>query len=221
MSLVFDCSDHSRLLEASREARAAIGRGELIVLPTDTVYGVGAEAFDADAIQRLLDAKGRTRQSPPPVLIAGRAMMSALASEVTEPVGQLADAFWPGPLTLVVMAQASLSWDLGETGGTVALRIPNHPLTLEILRETGPMAVSSANAHGQPPATSVAQAQHMLGESVAVYLDDGDAAGGGVASTILDVTALSDAQGTVRVLRKGAVGVDQVTQVLPQATIIE
>lgn len=219
MPEVYDCTDGAQLLSAARAARQALGRGELIVVPTDTVYGVAADAFTPAAVQRLLDAKGRGRQSPPPVLIANTATLAALAAEVTEPVTKLAEAFWPGPLTIVMEANPSLSWDLGDTGGTVALRIPDHPLTLELLRETGPLAVSSANRSGEPPARTAADAQDMLGQSVSVYLDAGATAGDGAASTIIDVRSLTPDGGTIRVLRAGAVTHEALVELLPQVTI--
>lgn len=219
MAEVFDSSDSAQLLAAARAARQALGRGELVVLPTDTVYGVAADAFTPEAVDRLLEAKGRGRQSPPPVLIADTATLSALAAEVFEPVRALAEAFWPGALTIVLSANPGLSWDLGETGGTVALRIPSHPLTLELLRETGPLAVSSANSTGEPPAKSIAQAQAMLGDSVAVYLDAGESEGDGTASTIIDATALTDEGGVLRVLRDGGISREAIAEVLPMVTI--
>lgn len=220
MSEVFDCSEGGQLLAAAaRASRQAIGRGELVVLPTDTVYGVAADAFAPAAVQRLLDAKGRGRQSPPPVLIPNTATLAALAAEVPPAVTALAEAFWPGPLTIVLPANPSLSWDLGDTGGTVALRIPDHPLALELLRETGPLAVSSANLTGEPAARTLAQAQRMLGDSVAVYLDAGESAGDGTASTIVDGTALAGDGGTLRILRAGGVTREALSEALPRVTI--
>lgn len=219
MSQVFDCTENANLLGAARAARQAIGSGELVVLPTDTVYGVAADAFSPEAVQRLLDAKGRGRQSPPPVLIPGVDTLAALAAEVVEPVTALAEAFWPGRLTIVLTAQPSLSWDLGETKGTVALRIPDHELTLELLRETGPLAVSSANTTGDPAARNIEQAQSMLGESISVYLDAGEVAGDGTASTIVDGTRLTAEGGTLRILRAGGVTREALADVLPQVTI--
>lgn len=219
MSQVFDCSDNANLIGAARAARQAIGRGELVVTPTDTVYGVAADAFSPEAVQRLLDAKGRGRQSPPPVLIPSTDTLVALASEVVPPVSALADAFWPGPLTIVLTAQASLSWDLGDTHGTVALRIPNHDLTLELLRETGPLAVSSANTTGDPAARNLEQAQAMLGDSIAVYLDAGELPGDGTASTIVDGTRLTAEGGSLRILREGGISREAILEVLPQVTI--
>jgi tRNA threonylcarbamoyl adenosine modification protein (Sua5/YciO/YrdC/YwlC family) len=201
-----------------RTARRAVGRGELVVMPTDTVYGVAADAFTPEAVQRLLDAKGRGRQSPPPVLIPNTNTLAALAAEVTTPLSRLAEAFWPGALTIITRANPSLSWDLGDTGGTVALRIPNHPLALELLEETGPLAVSSANKTGEPAARTAAAAQEMLGDSIAVYLEAGEAEGDGVASTIIDATGLSEDGGELRVLREGGVSREAIAELLPQVT---
>ena len=208
MATFHDCSVDSELLAGMRMARGAIGRGELVVLPTDTVYGVAADAFDPTAVQRLLDAKGRGRQSPPPVLIKGQETLAALTDRVPEVVRPLLDEFWPGPLTVIFRAQASLSWDLGETRGTVALRVPSHRIALELLEETGPLAVSSANLTGRPAAESAGDARRMLGDSVSVYLDDGPAgtsyehmAGANTGSTIVDATAGAD--GVLRIVRHG------------------
>lgn len=214
MSPIFDCRDEAQLLSGMRNARQAIGRGELVVIPTDTVYGVAADAFSANAVQRLLDAKGRTRQMPPPVLVAGVATLRALVAEVPEPVDRLVERFWPGGLTIVLPAQPSLSWDLGETRGTVAVRMPAHRIALELLEETGPLAVSSANLTGRAAAISAEDAEQMLGESVAVYLADGLSTNG-VASTIIDATSLvGDGEPLVRVLRDGAVSRAELREVL-------
>ncbi|MEZ3159913.1 L-threonylcarbamoyladenylate synthase [Microbacterium sp. BWT-B31] len=214
MSPLYDCRDEAQLLAGMRHARQAIGRGELIVMPTDTVYGVAADAFSASAVQRLLDAKGRGRQSPPPVLVPGVRTLRALAAEVPEPVERLVEAFWPGGLTIVLPAQPSLSWDLGETRGTVAVRMPAHRIALELLEETGPLAVSSANRTGVPAAIVAKEAQRMLGDSVEAYLDDGPSQKG-ISSTIVDATRLVGSDDPViRVLREGTVSRDSLRDVL-------
>ena len=168
-------------LEAREEALAAasmaVQRGELVVLPTDTVYGIGADAFDAEAVQSLLDAKGRGREMPPPVLISSATTLDALATGVTDYARRLVDRFWPGPLTLVCNQQPSLQWDLGDTRGTVAVRMPDHRLALDLLERTGPMAVSSANLTGHPAAVDADMAEEMLADHVAVIIDDGPVAG--------------------------------------------
>lgn len=222
MARIYDCSVDTDLLTGTRLARAAIGRGELIVIPTDTVYGVAANAFDATAVQRLLDAKGRTRQSPPPVLIADVSALDALAENVPSAVRELARAFWPGGLTIVLHAQPSLVWDLGETRGTVALRMPDNPVTIELLAETGPLAVSSANRTGRPSAATAQEAFAQLGESVEVYLDAGPAgaryrerpSGVSESSTIIDATALSFEGGTLRILRQGVVSAERIREIV-------
>jgi tRNA threonylcarbamoyl adenosine modification protein (Sua5/YciO/YrdC/YwlC family) len=217
MSTVFDCRDESQILAGMRHARQAIARGELIVMPTDTVYGIAADAFSPAAVQRLLDAKGRGRDMPPPVLVAGQDMLAALVEEIPAAVQQLVDAFWPGGLTIVLPAQPSLTWDLGETKGTVAVRMPDRRVALELLAETGPLAVSSANLTGRDAAIIASDARDMLGESVAVYLEEGFSETG-VPSTIVDATSLvATPEGEtpmVRILREGAVSREQLAEVL-------
>lgn len=182
---IFDCrTDPAAAIAA---AQAAVRAGQCIVLPTDTVYGIGANALDATAVQNLLDAKERGRDMPPPVLIAEPALLASLAAEVSPAAQALADAFWPGALTLIVRAQHSLRMDLGDRGSTIAVRVPNHDFTRALLRRTGPLAVSSANVSGKPAAMSVAGAQSQLGGRVAVYIDGGLCATE-VPSTIVDVT---------------------------------
>jgi tRNA threonylcarbamoyl adenosine modification protein (Sua5/YciO/YrdC/YwlC family) len=213
MSELFDTRDPAALLEGMRRARTAIASGMLIVLPTDTVYGVGANAFSPAAVAALLAAKGRGRQSPPPVLIPSAATVSGLAMNVPDITHELTAAFWPGGLTIILDAQPSLTWDLGDANGTVALRVPDHPIALELLAETGPLAVSSANRTGVAAALTAADARTQLGESVTVYLEAGSPPVG-EASTIVDLTPLSHGTGVARILRLGAVSAGQLRDVL-------
>lgn len=206
---ILPASDPSTWGPAIDEAVAAVSRGALVVLPTDTVYGIGADAFTPRAVQALLDAKGRGRQMPPPVLMPDVRTLDGLATDVPAEARALAEAFWPGGLTLIVRAQPSLAWDLGETHGTVALRVPDHPSALALLRRTGPMAVSSANRTGSPAAVTAQDAFDQLGDAVAVYLDAGDAPGQ-VASTIVDATGP-----TLRLVRAGALTLEQLAEVAP------
>ena len=202
MSLRFDLSVDAERETGMDEAARSIQRGRLVVLPTDTVYGVGCDAFNPTAVQRLLDAKGRGRDMPPPVLIAAASTLEALAADVPNWLRAMTAELWPGPLTVLCRAQPSLDWDLGDTHGTVAVRVPDDEVAREVLLASGPLAVSSANLTGEPPATTIDDAERMLGESVAVFLDAGPSSGG-VASTILDITA-----GTPRILREGPLGLD-------------
>ena len=198
-------------------ASLAIQRGTLVLMPTDTVYGIAADAFDHEAVADLLEAKGRGREMPPPVLVSAATTLDALAVRVPGYARALIEEFWPGPLTLVCHAQSSLQWDLGDTRGTVAVRMPDHEVALEILERTGPLAVSSANTTGTPAATDADQAEEMLGDDCAVLVDAGPSPTG-EASTIVDVTGN---QG--RVLRIGALGLDQLNAVLEPlgATLVD
>lgn len=211
MATIYDCSEQAGLLTGMRLARVAIGRGELVVMPTDTVYGLAADAFSPAAVQRLLDAKGRTRQAPPPVLVPGIPTLDALAESVPAEVRALVAEFWPGGLTVILPARESLNWDLGDTNGTVALRMPNNRVALELLSETGPLAVSSANLTGQPAAATAQDAERMLGDSVSVYLDGGTVgadyadAETGTGSTIVDATGLLTEGGELKIVRHGVI----------------
>jgi L-threonylcarbamoyladenylate synthase len=209
MSARYDCADTQQRDEGLVAAVSAVQEGQLVVLPTDTVYGVGADAFNAEAVSALLAAKGRGRSMPPPVLVGSVAAAAALAESLGAFGQDLIDEFWPGPLTLIFRASPTLMWDLGDTLGTVAVRMPLHPIALDLLRRTGPMAVSSANKHGLPAATTADEAQAQLGDEISVYLDGGPCADN-VPSTILDLT------GSVpRMLRAGALSVDDLRKVVP------
>ncbi len=212
MSLLYDCADPAVRPGALSAAARAVQAGQLVVLPTDTVYGIGADAFDAEAVAALLAAKGRGREMPVPVLVGSWDTLDGLVGFVPAATRELVEAFWPGGLTLVVEHAPTLSWDLGDARGTVALRMPLHPVALELLQQTGPMAVSSANRSGSPPALNAEDARDQLGDAVQVYLDGGPASVG-VPSTIVDVTVSPP-----RLLRTGAVGADALREVVPELT---
>ncbi len=209
MALFFHCDDPDARVDAVQTAAHSVASGELVVLPTDTVYGIGADAFDPAAVAALLEAKGRGRDMPVPVLVGSWSTIDGLVSRVDRRTRDLIEAFWPGGLTVVVEHAPSLSWDLGDSDGTVALRMPLHPVAIELLEKTGPMAVSSANRSGRPAAQTAAEARAQLEDAVAVYLEDGPAPGGR-ASTIVDVT------GSVPlILRVGDVSAEQLRRVVP------
>ncbi|HEX9033583.1 MAG TPA: L-threonylcarbamoyladenylate synthase [Streptosporangiaceae bacterium] len=207
MSEIYECADETQRIAGVAAAAAAVLKGALVVLPTDTVYGIGADAFRPAAVARLLAAKGRGRQMPPPVLVGSVRAATALIEDLG-PYGQeLIDEFWPGGLTVVCRASRSLKWDLGDTKGTVAVRMPQHPIALELLAQTGPMAVSSANLTGSAAATTAAGAREQLGDEVEVYLDGG-ACESDVPSTIVDLTG-----DMPRLLRSGAVPIGKLREV--------
>ena len=204
----FNTADATERGAGLASAAVAIQRGRLVVFPTDTVYGVGADAFDPVAVRRLLDAKGRGREMPPPVLVSAPTTLDALAVGVPSYARALMAELWPGALTLVCRQQPSLQWDLGDTRGTVAVRMPHHDVALELLARTGPLAVSSANRTGLPAATDADAAEEMLGSSVEVILDGGPTAGA-EPSTIVDVTGSSG-----RLLRPGAIGLERLNDIV-------
>jgi tRNA threonylcarbamoyl adenosine modification protein (Sua5/YciO/YrdC/YwlC family) len=210
LTRVFDCSRDDEREIGIEEAAAAIRRGELVVIPTDTVYGVAADAFTPSAVEALLSAKGRDRAMPVPVLVASPEMLDALVEDLPASGRSLIDAFWPGALTVVVRHTAHLAWDLGETRGTVAVRMPNHELARELIAQTGPLAVSSANRTGNLAPATMLDARLQLGATVAVYLDGGPS-GESIPSTIVDVTAERP-----RVLRAGAIEVERLREVEPE-----
>jgi L-threonylcarbamoyladenylate synthase len=208
MTQLFDCSDADQRVTGIASAIGALKSGRLVVLPTDTVYGIGADAFDSDAVAALLSAKGRGRDMPVPVLVGSWHTIDGLVYTVPNAARELIRAFWPGALSLVVRQAPSLQWDLGDAHGTVMLRMPNHPIAIELLRDVGPMAVSSANISGRPAAVTAEEARNQLGDLVEVYLDAGPSEQQ-AASTIVDLTAAHP-----RVLRIGPITVESVAEVL-------
>jgi L-threonylcarbamoyladenylate synthase len=222
MERIYDCSLDTDLLTGMRLAKASLGRNGLVVIPTDTVYGIAADAFSHEAVASLLEAKGRGRQSPPPVLIGNIGALAGLAVDVPEIAHKLAETFWPGALTMILKSQPSLTWDLGDTKSTVALRMPDHKIALALLQETGPLAVSSANLTGEPAATTCQQAEKYFGDKVKVYLDGG-ASPKAEASTILDLTGVVDVmgedgnlktEGKVKLVRRGALSASKLKTIL-------
>ena len=207
--MIYNCDDPDERAEGLRRAAYAVRRGDLVVLPTDTVYGIGADAFTPAAVTALLAAKGRGRDMPVPVLVGSRQVLDALVGTLPDSAVALVDALWPGALTIVARHTPALAWDLGDAHGTVAVRMPADRLALDLLKDTGPMAVSSANRSGLPPATTCANAQAQLGDAVAVYLDGGPTTTS-VPSTIVDVT------GDLPVLlRRGWITEERLREVVP------
>jgi tRNA threonylcarbamoyl adenosine modification protein (Sua5/YciO/YrdC/YwlC family) len=208
MTQTYDCSDADQRAIGISSAVSALKDGRLVVMPTDTVYGIGADAFNGTAVASLLAAKGRGRDMPVPVLVGSWHTIDGLVYAVPTAARELIRAFWPGALSLVVRQAPSLQWDLGDAHGTVMLRMPLHPVAIELLREVGPMAVSSANRSGSPAAVTAADAREQLGDLVGVYLEGGPSEQG-AASTIVDLTGAAP-----RVLREGPVTAAAIADVL-------
>ncbi|MFI2563293.1 L-threonylcarbamoyladenylate synthase [Paenarthrobacter sp. NPDC018779] len=213
MTTTYNCTSDDQRAEGLQHAQRAISEKKCIVMPTDTVYGIAADAFSPLAVTMLLASKGRSRQMPPPVLIPRINALDGLATDVPADARALAQAFWPGGLTLILHAQPSLDWDLGDTKGTVALRMPDDELALELLGLTGPLAVSSANRTGQEAAQTASEARLQLAESVEVYLEGGFRPVQGTAavpSTIVDATSTP-----FKVVRQGAISLDRLRDIVP------
>ena len=208
MAEVFDCADPDQRALGIASAVGALKSGRLVVMPTDTVYGIGADAFDSTAVAALLAAKGRGRDMPVGVLVGSWHTIEGLVYTMPDGARELIRAFWPGALSLVVTQAPSLQWDLGDARGTVMLRMPLHPVAIDLLREVGPMAVSSANISGRPPAVDADEARSQLGDLVDVYLDAGPSQQQ-AASTIVDLTGA-----TPRILRAGPVSAERIAEVL-------
>src|ERR1700742_5368830 len=208
MTEQYDCAEPEQRETGIASAISAVKGGRLVVMPTDTVYGIGADAFDGTAVSALLAAKGRGRDMPVGVLVGSWHTIEGLVYTMPEGARELIRAFWPGALSLVVTQAPSLQWDLGDARGTVMLRMPLHPVAIELLREVGPMAVSSANVSGRPAAVNADEARSQLGDLVDVYLDAGPSEQG-AASTIVDLTGAAP-----RILRAGPVTAERIAEVL-------
>lgn len=207
-SKIYHCLEPDEREAGLSAAVDAVQAGQCIVLPTDTVYGIGADAFNNDAVAKLLATKRRGPDMPVPVLVGSWTTIQGLVREFSDTAKILVEAFWPGGLSIVVPEAPSLPWNLGDTRGTVLLRMPNQPLALELLQRTGPMAVSSANISGNPPALNAANAKQQFGDAVGIYLDGG-AAQVGEPSTIVDISGPQPV-----ILREAAISAERIGEVL-------
>lgn len=199
--------------EQSQWAAHLIAENKLIVIPTDTVYGVASNAFSAEAVAKLLAAKGRDQTMPPPVLAADAEALLALGDfEGNEArraeVERIAQHFWPGALTLVIPTKRTFGWDTEAVGKTVAVRWPDDPVAERILLATGPIAVTSANRTGFPAATSAMQAYEYFGSKISLYVEGGPR-NGGQPSTILNCAGKN-----LEMVRRGTIGWEQIVGVL-------
>lgn len=206
----YDCSVPDERELGLSGALSACRRGELVVLPTETVYAVATDAFSAGGVARMREALSRPAGSPLPVLVGRASTADGLVQSMGSGGRSLVQAFWPGPLTLVARAHPSLTWDIGDTAGTVTVRMPIHPVAIELLRMTGPLAVTTAALPGLPPPRTVAEARGLIGDRAAVYLDAGPCPEG-EASTVVDITG-----DVPRIVRRGAFPADLLREVVPE-----
>lgn len=208
MSRIYDCADPESRTAGIKAAVDAVKAGQLVVLPTDTLYGLGCDAFNNQAVANLLATKHRGPDMPVPVLVGSWDTIQGLVQYYSPQAKTLVEAFWPGGLSIIVPQAPSLPWNLGDTRGTVMLRMPLHPVAIELLRETGPMAVSSANISGHTPPSTVTEARQQLNQNVSVYLDGGECAIG-KPSSIIDISGDHP-----RLLREGAISAERIGEVL-------
>jgi len=212
---LFRTGNKKELLQGMRHARMAIGRGQLVCVPTDTSYALVAYAFKPEALDALRAARMMPDRAPLSVFVPGIPTLHALAGDVADDVATLAREFWPGGLTLIVPAGESLAWDLGDTKGTVALRMPANRITLELLSETGPLAQSGAWVVGGTPLVAPSAIAKRFRDSVAVVLGAGEEKPGRAVSTVIDATELDSPQGKLRIVREGSVSIQDIFSVVP------
>jgi L-threonylcarbamoyladenylate synthase len=215
MAESFDLTHPEEVARGLRTARLQIGRKQAVVIPTDGGYALAVNAFSEGGIAQLRQLKGWSTPVPPQVLIPGFPTLTALAAEVHESVSALVEEFWPGALTVIVAAQPSLRWNLGDNRGTVALRMPAHPIAGELLAEVGPLAVSRATRAG----SKASQIEHIIeefGDEVACYLIDPALTDEELVapSTVVDATGLSRPGGLLRIVREGAISREAVVAVV-------
>ena len=188
---------------AVEQAVKALAAGQVVALPTDTVYGLAADPFTTGGADRLFLVKRRPREMELPVLVADEEQALSLATAVPPSARRLMERFWPGALTVVLPRSPELVADLGADDATVGLRCPAHPVPLALCRTHGPIATTSANHHGEPTATTAAEVVEVFGEAVAVVLDGGTCTG--AASTVVDCTGVEP-----KLLREGRIPWDEV-----------
>ena len=196
-------SDHPEALD---RAISTLGGGGLIALPTDTVYGLAADAWNGAAVSKLYEVKSRSELKSIPVLLSGEAAIAEVAQEPSERVRALALEFWPGPLTIVVGRKSELPSEVSATS-TVGIRAPDHEFTLTLLRKFGPLATTSANPSGQPSATTAVQVIKTLRGRVDLVLDGGETRGG-ISSTVVDLEVSPPV-----LIRRGPISIEAVLRV--------
>lgn len=208
--LVVDCTDRNARATGLQAASAAARRGDLVLIPVEHSYAIATDAFSMRGAQRLRQAKGQGPSMPLPVLVPGASTVMGLAASVPQSARDLMTAFWPGALTLLLTPQPTLAWDQ-PSGHPVAIRMPLHPVALELLQLTGPLIATAANAVGLEPPASVEEAIEQLGEAFGACLDAGPLDALGEPSTIVDATGRIPV-----VLRPGAISLEVIREVCPQ-----
>jgi len=193
------------------QALEALRRGEVIVFPTETFYGLGADAFNGNAVERVLGLKGREPENPIPILVADEQMLRSVVAQIPPLARRLMDHFWPGPLTLVLRAKKGLPVALVNRSGGVGVRISSHPLASRLVRGLGhPLTATSANPSGKEPARTIAEAMAYFSARLEIFIDGGRLPGRR-GSTVVEI-----AQDQWRILREGEIGSEALERALGQ-----
>lgn len=210
MTQQISCADGAVRDRAVSAALAAVRRGDLVIVPTESVYALATDAFSARGMAALREAKGYTAAAPIPVMVGARSTVPGIAARIPDAAQALMEAFWPGPLTLLLTPQPTLAWDLPRDA-PLAVRMPLHPVLLALLARSGPLAVTTANQRGLPAPVDMDDAVLQMGSAAALALDAGHLGpDSGHASTIVDVTGAEP-----RIVRPGAIDEDRLRRVVP------
>ena len=196
-------------VEAFARAVEALKRGEVIVFPTETFYGLGADALDNAAVERVISLKGRDPRNPISIIVGDEKMLGEVVSEIPSSAGKLISRFWPGPLTLVLPARRALPEPLLNIEGKVGVRVSSHPLATRLTRELGhPLTATSANPSGKEPARTLDEARAYFAGRVRIFLEGGKL-GGKKGSTVIEVVHKE-----LRVIREGEIGLEVLEKAL-------
>ncbi|MCF8558130.1 MAG: threonylcarbamoyl-AMP synthase [Candidatus Nanopelagicales bacterium] len=218
MTQRIDCADGERRAQAVASAFAAVRRGDLVMIPTESVYALATDAFSMRGVAALREAKGYDADVPLPIMVGSRSTIAGIASRVSDDARSLMEAFWPGPLTLLLTPQPTLAWDHPE-GAPLTVRMPMHPVALALLAATGPLVVTSANLPGLSAPTTVDDALSQVGDAAALALDAGPLAldptplmgNVGLPSSVVDTTV-----NPPRIVRTGALDVQTLRRHVPR-----
>jgi L-threonylcarbamoyladenylate synthase len=197
-------------------AVAALRRGEVIVYPTETLYGLGADALDVAAVEKVFRLKGRTRDNPILVLVADREMLTALVAEVPALAEKLIASFWPGPLTLVLPARKDVSRPLLNSAGGIGVRISSEPVATGLVRALGhPLTATSANPSGQPPARTVEQAKNYFAGAIDLFIDAGELIST-TGSTVVEIKATA-----INIIREGEISKSELQRAVGESEVVQ
>lgn len=196
-------------------AAAALQRGEVIVYPTETLYGLGADALNVAAVEKVLQLKGRDPNNPIPVLVADRTMLNSLVAEVPALAEKLIARFWPGPLTIVFAARKDIPRPLLNRAGGIGVRISNQPIAVQLVKSLGrPITATSANPSGKPPARTVDEAKKYFAARIESYINGGELASR-TGSTVVEIIA-----NRIRIIREGEITREQLQWISEDGAVI-